>query len=162
MISVYDSPHSGIQSWNKRIEDIVLSSLILLVAGIPMLAIALGVKLFSPGPVIFKQPRYGMSGEGIIVWKFRTMTVCEDGTDECVRATKEDASLTRFGAFLRHYSLDELSQFINVLQGRMTIVGPWPHAIAHNEFYRKRIPGQGSWGRGPSGFFIVSWRGVCS
>jgi putative colanic acid biosysnthesis UDP-glucose lipid carrier transferase len=69
------------------------------------------------------------------------MTVCEDGTDECVRATKEDARLTRFGAFLRYYSLDELPQFINVLQGRMTIVGPRPHAIAHNEFYRKRIPG---------------------
>lgn len=69
------------------------------------------------------------------------MTLCEDGTDECVQATKEDARLTRFGAFLRHYSLDELPQFINVLQGRMTIVGPRPHAIAHNEFYRKRIPG---------------------
>jgi putative colanic acid biosysnthesis UDP-glucose lipid carrier transferase len=141
MISVYDSPYSGIESWIKRVEDIVLSSLILLVAGIPMLAIALGVKLSSPGPVIFKQPRYGMSGEEIIVWKFRTMTVCEDGTDECVQATKEDARLTRFGAFLRKYSLDELPQFINVLQGRMTIVGPRPHAIAHNEYYRKRIPG---------------------
>jgi putative colanic acid biosysnthesis UDP-glucose lipid carrier transferase len=69
------------------------------------------------------------------------MTVCEDGTDECVQATKEDARVTRFGAFLRKHSLDELPQFINVLQGRMTIVGPRPHAIAHNEFYRKRIPG---------------------
>jgi putative colanic acid biosynthesis UDP-glucose lipid carrier transferase len=109
--------------------------------GIPMLAIALGVKCSSPGPVIFKQPRYGMNGEEIIVWKFRTMTVCEDGTDDCRQARKEDARVTRFGAFLRKYSLDELPQFINVLQGRMAIVGPRPHAIAHNEYYRKRIPG---------------------
>jgi putative colanic acid biosynthesis UDP-glucose lipid carrier transferase len=141
MISVFDSPYSGIESWVKRLEDILLSSLILLVAGIPMLAIALGVKFSSPGPVIFKQPRYGMNGKEIIVWKFRTMTVCEDGTAECIQASKEDARVTRFGAFLRRYSLDELPQFINVLQGRMAIVGPRPHAIAHNEYYRKRIPG---------------------
>ena len=105
-----------------------------------MLAVAIGIKLSSPGPVLFKQRRYGVDGREIIVYKFRTMTVLEDG--EVIRqATRDDPRLTRFGAFLRQYSLDELPQFINVLQGRMSVVGPRPHAVAHNETYRKLIRG---------------------
>jgi len=138
-VSVYESPHSGLNGWLKRSEDFLLGSLILLIIAFPMLIIALGVKLSSPGPVIFKQKRYGVKGE-IVVWKFRTMSVCEDG-DVIEQAHQNDPRVTTFGAFLRRTSLDELPQFINVLQGRMSIVGPRPHAVAHNEYYRKLIPG---------------------
>jgi putative colanic acid biosynthesis UDP-glucose lipid carrier transferase len=105
-----------------------------------MAAIAIGVKLSSSGPAIFKQRRYGIKGEEIMVWKFRTMTVCEDG-ETVIQASKNDHRVTRFGAFLRRTSLDELPQFINVLQGTMSIVGPRPHAVSHNEYYRGRIHG---------------------
>jgi len=105
-----------------------------------MLAIAMGVKLSSPGPVLFRQRRYGVDGRKIVVYKFRTMTVAEDG-DVVRQATKNDSRVTPFGAFLRRTSLDELPQFINVLQGRMSVVGPRPHAVAHNELYRKLIRG---------------------
>jgi len=98
------------------------------------------VKLTSPGPAIFRQRRYGLDGEEIVVYKLRSMTVTEDG--EVVRqATRSDSRITPLGAFLRRSSLDELPQFINVLQGRMSIVGPRPHAVAHNELYRKLIKG---------------------
>src|ERR1041384_7417873 len=105
-----------------------------------MAAIALGVKLSSSGPVLFKQRRYGLDGKRIVVYKFRSMTVAEDG-DVVRQATKNDSRVTPFGAFLRRTSLDELPQFINVLQGRMSVVGPRPHAVAHNEMYRKLIRG---------------------
>jgi len=105
-----------------------------------MAAIAVGVKTGSPGPVLFKQRRYGLDGDEIVVYKFRSMTVSEDGA-VVTQARKNDARVTRFGAFLRKSSLDELPQFINVLQGRMSIVGPRPHAVAHNEQYRKLIKG---------------------
>ena len=106
-----------------------------------MAVIALGVKLSSPGPILFKQRRYGQDGEEIMVYKFRSMSVCEDSHDEIKQATKGDMRVTRFGAFLRKSSLDELPQFINVLQGQMSVVGPRPHAVAHNELYRKLING---------------------
>ncbi len=138
-VSIYESPHNGLNGWLKRTEDLLLGSLILLIIAVPMLVIAIGIKLSSPGPVIFKQKRYGVKGE-ILVWKFRTMSVCEDG-DVIEQARKNDPRVTRFGTFLRRTSLDELPQFINVLQGRMSIVGPRPHAVAHNEYYRKLIPG---------------------
>ena len=105
-----------------------------------MLGIALAVKLTSPGPAIFKQRRYGLNGEEIIVYKFRSMRVSEDG-QKIEQAQKNDPRITKIGAFLRRSSLDELPQFINVLQGRMSIVGPRPHAVAHNELYRKLIKG---------------------
>jgi putative colanic acid biosysnthesis UDP-glucose lipid carrier transferase len=105
-----------------------------------MVAIAITVKRSSPGPVLFRQRRYGLDGKEIIVYKFRTMTVAEDG-DEVPQATRNDARVTPLGAFLRRHSLDELPQFINVLQGRMSVVGPRPHAVAHNELYRKQIKG---------------------
>ena len=105
-----------------------------------MIVIAIGVKLSSRGPIIFRQQRYGWRGDKIDVWKFRTMRVAEVGAD-VIQVTKSDPRVTRFGAFLRHRSLDELPQFINVLQGRMSIVGPRPHALVHNEQYRKLIHG---------------------
>jgi len=105
-----------------------------------LLAIAAAVKFTSPGPIIFKQRRYGLDGEEILVYKFRSMTVTEDG-GVVTQAKKNDNRITPLGAFLRKTSLDELPQFINVLQGRMSIVGPRPHAVAHNELYRKLIKG---------------------
>jgi putative colanic acid biosynthesis UDP-glucose lipid carrier transferase len=105
-----------------------------------LLLIAIGVKATSPGPAIFRQRRYGLDGKEIIVYKFRSMTVCEDGPT-LKQAQQNDQRVTPFGAFLRRTSLDELPQFINVIQGRMSIVGPRPHAVAHNELYRKLIKG---------------------
>ena len=139
-VAVFETPFLGADGWLKRVEDIVLSSVILALIALPMAVIALGVKLSSPGPVLFKQRRYGLDGREIVVWKFRTMTVCEDG-QAVPQARRGDARITRFGAFLRRTSLDELPQFVNVLQGRMSIVGPRPHAVAHNEEYRGLIPG---------------------
>ncbi len=139
-LSVFDTPFQGASDVLKRLEDIVLSSLILTMIALPMLAIAAAVKLTSRGPVIFKQSRYGLDGKQITVYKFRSMTTQDNGS-EVKQATKNDARITPLGAFLRRTSLDELPQFINVLQGRMSIVGPRPHAVAHNEQYRKLIEG---------------------
>lgn len=140
VVSVYESPFYGVDSVVKRGSDILLGSVILTMIAPLMLLIALAIKLTSPGNVIFKQRRYGMNGDKIVVWKFRSMTVSED-SDKVVQAKKGDMRITKLGAFLRRTSLDELPQFINVLQGRMSIVGPRPHAVAHNEYYRKQIKG---------------------
>jgi len=140
LISVFETPFWGTYWWLKRIEDIVLSSLILLIILVPMVLISIGVKLSSPGPVLFKQRRYGIDGKEIYVWKFRTMSVLEDGKN-VPQATRNDARITLFGAFLRRSSLDELPQFFNVLMGDMSVVGPRPHAVAHNEYYRRQIQG---------------------
>jgi putative colanic acid biosynthesis UDP-glucose lipid carrier transferase len=140
VISVCESPFKGLDGIVKRVSDIVFSALILTLILPVMLVIAAAIKRESPGPVIFKQRRYGLDGQEIIVYKFRSMTVGEDG-DHIVQARKSDPRITKLGAFLRRTSLDELPQFFNVLQGRMSIVGPRPHAVAHNEFYRKLIKG---------------------
>lgn len=140
LVSVYESPIYGISMLLKRLEDVVLGGLILLVISPVMLTIALAVKLTSPGPVIFKQRRYGLNGQVIEVWKFRSMSVTEDG-GHVPQARRNDPRITPLGSFLRKTSLDELPQFINVLQGQMSIVGPRPHAVAHNEQYRKLIHG---------------------
>lgn len=139
-ISIVSEPMSGIDGWLKRLEDIVLSSLILMLIAVPMAIIAAAVKFTSPGPVFFKQNRYGVDGRAIKVWKFRSMTVTENG-DKVTQATKGDMRITKVGGFLRRTSLDELPQFLNVLGGGMSIVGPRPHAVAHNEEYRVQIPG---------------------
>lgn len=139
-ISIYENPFDGASGWLKKIEDIVVGSLIFVLISPIMAAIALAIRLTSPGPVFFKQRRYGVKGDEIMVWKFRTMTVLEDG-DVIRQAGKNDVRVTKVGAFLRRTSLDELPQFINVLQGTMSIVGPRPHATAHNEYYRDMIPG---------------------
>jgi putative colanic acid biosynthesis UDP-glucose lipid carrier transferase len=138
VLAVCESPFCGMNAIVKRASDIVLGSLILLMISPVLAAIALGVKLSSPGPVLFKQRRYGLNGQEVVVYKFRSMKVTEDGA-VIKQATKDDPRVTRFGAFIRRTSLDELPQFVNVLQGRMSIVGPRPHAVAHNEMYRKLI-----------------------
>jgi putative colanic acid biosynthesis UDP-glucose lipid carrier transferase len=140
VVAVCETPFYGFNGLVKRASDLVLATGILLLISPLMLAIAAGVKLSSPGPVLFKQRRYGVDGRKIVVYKFRSMTVAEDG-DVVRQATRNDSRVTRFGAFLRRSSLDELPQFINVLQGRMSVVGPRPHAVAHNELYRKLIRG---------------------
>ncbi|MFN3738695.1 undecaprenyl-phosphate glucose phosphotransferase [Hydrogenophaga sp.] len=140
VIAVCDTPFRGLDGLLKRGSDIVMSSGILLALAPVLLAIGLAVKLSSPGPMIFKQRRYGQDGEEIVVYKFRSMTVAEDGP-HIPQAQRGDKRITPLGAFLRKTSLDELPQFINVLQGRMSIVGPRPHAVAHNEIYRKLIKG---------------------
>ena len=140
VISVCESPFKGKNGFVKRASDVVLSLLILTLILPVLAAIAIAVKATSPGPVIFKQRRYGLDGKEILVYKFRSMTVTEDG-GAIKQAQKNDSRITPLGAFLRRTSLDELPQFVNVLQGRMSIVGPRPHAVAHNELYRKLIKG---------------------
>src|SRR5206468_8410947 len=140
VVAVCETPFYGLSGLIKRASDIVLASAALVLILPVMLAIATGIKLTSPGPVLFTQRRYGLDGREIIIYKFRTMTVIEDG-GVVRQATRDDNRVTRFGAFLRKYSLDELPQFVNVLQGRMSVVGPRPHAVAHNEMYRKLIRG---------------------
>lgn len=160
--SIFDTPFNGLLNWVKRFEDLVLSSLILTLISPLLLLVAIGVKLSSPGPIIFKQNRYGLDGKPIQVWKFRSMRVMDNGS-QVQQATKGDPRVTRFGAFIRRTSLDELPQFFNVLQGTMSIVGPRPHAIAHNEQYRTIVnrymlrhkvkPGITGWAQ------INGWRG---
>ncbi|KVW94976.1 undecaprenyl-phosphate glucose phosphotransferase [Thiobacillus denitrificans] len=140
VISVFETPLTGINAVHKRVFDMVAASLILLAIAPLMLLIAVLVKATSKGPVIFKQRRYGVDGDEILVYKFRSMSVCEDN-QVVTQATQNDARVTRLGAILRRTSLDELPQFLNVLQGTMSIVGPRPHAVAHNEHYRKLIHG---------------------
>jgi putative colanic acid biosysnthesis UDP-glucose lipid carrier transferase len=140
VVGVCDTPFSGVNGLIKRASDVVLSILILALLSPLMLVLAAMVKLSSPGPVIFKQRRYGLDGQEIVVYKFRTMTVTEDG-DSIMQCSPGDPRLTPLGALMRRTSLDELPQFFNVLQGCMSIVGPRPHAVAHNETYRKLIKG---------------------
>ncbi|MFZ5574190.1 MAG: undecaprenyl-phosphate glucose phosphotransferase [Pseudomonadota bacterium] len=140
VVALTETPTLGVSGIGKRISDIVIASLILLMIWPLLLVLAIGVKLSSPGPIIFKQRRYGLDGQEILVYKFRSMRVCDDG-DVIRQAGRCDPRVTRFGAFIRRTSLDELPQFINVLQGRMSVVGPRPHAVAHNEQYRKLIKG---------------------
>jgi putative colanic acid biosynthesis UDP-glucose lipid carrier transferase len=132
------TPFTGVNGLVKRISDIVLSGLILLMISPVLAALAVGVKLSSPGPIIFRQRRTGLDGEVIEVYKFRSMTAQDNGA-VVKQATRNDSRITPFGAFIRKTSLDELPQFVNVLQGRMSIVGPRPHAVAHNEQYRKIV-----------------------
>ena len=149
-------------SFLKRLQDLILATIALLITAIPMLVIAIGVKVTSPGPVFFRQDRYGLDGRKIQILKFRSMTVTENG-DNVKQATKNDARITRLGAFLRRTSLDELPQFFNVLQGTMSVVGPRPHAVAHNELFRKQVefymlrhkmkPGITGWAQ------VNGWRG---
>ncbi|MFP9227671.1 undecaprenyl-phosphate glucose phosphotransferase [Pectobacterium cacticida] len=140
IISLYDSPMSGLNMIIKRTEDIIFSSIILIMISPLLVVISLMVKFTSPGPILFKQKRYGMDGKEISVWKFRSMTVMEN-SETVIQARRCDPRVTPVGAILRRTSLDELPQFFNVLRGDMSIVGPRPHAVVHNEQYRKLIKG---------------------
>jgi putative colanic acid biosynthesis UDP-glucose lipid carrier transferase len=138
VVGICETPFTGTNQLVKRLSDIVLAASILILISPLLLLLAIGVKLSSPGPVIFKQRRNGLDGEEIVVYKFRSMRTQDNGS-VVKQATKDDPRITPFGAFIRRTSLDELPQFVNVLQGRMSIVGPRPHAVAHNEEYRKLI-----------------------
>ncbi len=140
VVAVCETPLMGTNGILKRLSDIVISSAALVLLSPILALVAALVASDSPGPVIFRQRRYGLDGQEIIVYKFRTMRVAEDGA-EVQQATRNDARITALGGFLRRTSLDELPQLINVLQGRMSLVGPRPHAVAHNELYRKLIKG---------------------
>ena len=137
-VSVFESPLRGIRDFYKRSFDVAFSLSVLLCIAPVMLMIAAAIKLTSKGPVLFKQDRYGLGGEKIGVYKFRSMTVM-DNSAVVKQATKGDARITKLGAFLRKTSLDELPQFFNVLFGHMSVVGPLPHAVAHNEQYRQVV-----------------------
>lgn len=162
LVSIFDTPFDGLGGWIKRVEDLVLGSMIMVLISVPMLIIALLIKLTSRGPVFFRQTRYGLNGRPIKVLKFRTMKVLEDGP-EVKQATRDDPRVTKIGAVLRRTSLDELPQFLQVLSGEMSIVGPRPHAVAHNEQYRSQIhrymlrhkvkPGITGWAQ------VNGWRG---
>jgi putative colanic acid biosynthesis UDP-glucose lipid carrier transferase len=140
VVSVFETPITGIDGVLKRGFDLAVSLLLLAVLAIPLSVIAILIKASSPGPVFFRQKRYGLMGEEIRVWKFRSMRTCED--DSNIRqATKEDDRVTPIGMILRKTSLDELPQLFNVVGGSMSLVGPRPHASAHNEQYRSLIDG---------------------
>ena len=138
VVGLCETPFTGVNRLIKRVEDVLLSGLILFLISPLLLGVALGVKLSSPGPVLFRQRRNGLDGHEIVVWKFRSMRTQDDGP-VVKQATRGDPRITPFGAFIRRTSLDELPQFFNVLQGRMSIVGPRPHAVAHNDEYRALI-----------------------
>ena len=139
-LSVTETPFQGLCGVRKRVLDVVLALMAIVLLGPVLIAIALAVRVTSRGPVIFKQKRYGLNGQQIVVFKFRSMTVCEN-EGNVVQATRGDKRITPIGAFLRKTSLDELPQIFNVLFGTMSFVGPRPHAVAHNEQYRKIISG---------------------
>jgi len=138
VVGLMVAPFEGINGFIKRVSDVVLSTLILIMITPILVMLAIGVKMSSPGPVIFRQRRTGLDGNIIEVYKFRSMRTTDNGP-VVVQATRGDPRITPFGAFIRKTSLDELPQFVNVLQGRMSIVGPRPHAVAHNEQYRKLV-----------------------
>ncbi len=139
-VSIFENPFYGIDGVVKRLFDLTIGSLCLLICAIPMVIIAGLIKLTSKGPVFFRQRRYGLDGRVINVWKFRSMRVLEDG-DQVAQATRQDARITPLGRVIRKTSLDELPQLFNVLSGEMSLVGPRPHASAHNEEYRRQIHG---------------------
>jgi putative colanic acid biosynthesis UDP-glucose lipid carrier transferase len=140
VVAMCETPFFGHRGVVKRLMDVVLSSIAIVMLLPLLIAIGLMVKSSSSGPVIFKQRRYGLDGREIFIYKFRTMTVTEDG-DRIQQATRNDQRITSVGRVLRRFSLDELPQLINVLKGNMSLVGPRPHAVAHNEEYRKLIKG---------------------
>lgn len=140
MLDISASSLGGTNKLVKRIEDYLLASIILILISPLLVCIAIAVKLTSPGPVFFRQRRHGWNGEEIKVYKFRSMKVHQESKETITQAQKNDARFTAIGPFLRSTSLDELPQFINVLQGRMSIVGPRPHAVQHNHHYKELIP----------------------
>jgi putative colanic acid biosynthesis UDP-glucose lipid carrier transferase len=140
VVAVCESPFFGPEAFVKRFSDIVLAVIAIALTTPIMLGVAIAVATTSPGPILFRQRRYGLDGREIEVWKFRSMRAQDDGAVIC-QATREDPRITNVGRWIRKTSLDELPQFFNVLQGRMSVVGPRPHAVAHNEMFRSLIKG---------------------
>jgi len=140
VVSVFESPIYGVDGWLKRGLDLALSCIALIMAAPILLVCGAMIRCTSPGPIFFRQRRYGLDGKEILVWKFRTMTTCDNGP-VVQQATKNDPRVTPVGRFLRRTSLDELPQLFNVIAGSMSLVGPRPHATAHNEYYRSLIRG---------------------
>jgi len=161
-ISVFETPFASGQEILKRGFDIIFSLIVIMLISPILIVIALLVKLTSKGPVIFKQDRHGLDGKKIKVYKFRSMSVMEN-SNKVTQVQKGDKRITPIGNFLRKTSLDELPQFFNVIKGDMSVVGPRPHAVAHNEEYRKQVdyymlrhkvrPGITGWAQ------INGWRG---
>jgi putative colanic acid biosynthesis UDP-glucose lipid carrier transferase len=141
VVTVRDTPFYGSDWLFKRLSDVFISATALVLLAPVLLAVAVAIRLDSPGPVLFRQKRYGLDGREILVLKFRSMSVTEDGKSVFVAASRGDARITRVGAFIRKTSIDELPQLFNVLEGSMSIVGPRPHAVAMNEYFRRTIPG---------------------
>ena len=139
LINLYSTPMEGERRWMKAIEDRGLALLFLGLASPVMLVIALLIKLTSHGPVFFKQERHGWNGKKFMVYKFRSMFVHQEMSGQVSQATKQDRRITTLGRILRRTSLDELPQLLNVLEGDMSIVGPRPHAVAHNEYYKDLV-----------------------
>ncbi|MCG8380946.1 MAG: undecaprenyl-phosphate glucose phosphotransferase [Gammaproteobacteria bacterium] len=139
VVDLSASPMGGLNRVVKALEDKLIATCVLILASPVLLSIALAVRISSPGPILFKQLRHGWDGKPIKVYKFRTMFVHQPDGGEVRQATRCDARVTPIGSFLRRTSLDELPQFFNVLQGRMSVVGPRPHAIEHNELFKDKI-----------------------
>ncbi len=133
------TPMNGINLFLKSLEDRLLGLLIFTLVAPLLLVIAVGVKLSSPGPVIFKQYRHGVDGQKFRIYKFRSMRLHQEDQQNIIQAKQNDSRITSFGRFIRKTSLDELPQFFNVIQGKMSIVGPRPHALSHNEYYKDLI-----------------------
>lgn len=140
MVDLSVSPLFGARQLAKNVLDFLVAAFAVLLLSPVLIAIALAVKFTSPGPILFKQRRHGWNNEEIWVYKFRSMKVHQESPEKVTQAVRGDSRLTPIGAFLRKSSLDELPQFINVLQGRMSVVGPRPHALQHNDEYVKLIP----------------------
>jgi putative colanic acid biosynthesis UDP-glucose lipid carrier transferase len=138
-VNLSDTPMGGGNLLIKALEDRVLGALIFVLAFPVMLLIAISIMLTTKDPVIFKQKRHGWDGKVINVYKFRTMKAHKEDGDIVTQAVENDDRVTAIGRFLRRTSLDELPQFYNVLQGRMSIVGPRPHAVQHNELYKDQV-----------------------
>ena len=141
VISLCESPFKGAAGTVKRTIDLLVAGTAVTLLLPVMLLIALLIKVTSPGPVLFRQKRFGLDGSSIVVWKFRSMRVTEDGDKAYQQVTRGDPRVTRLGAFLRKTSLDELPQLFNVLRGEMSVVGPRPHVVSVNEQYRRLISG---------------------
>ena len=135
-VEILGAPLSPVEQGVKRVIDIVLASVALLVSVPVMLLTAIAIKLDGPGPVIFRQLRKGFNGQQFVMLKFRTMTVQENGA-EIAQATRNDPRVTGIGKLLRASSIDELPQLINVLSGEMSLIGPRPHALAHDSQFEK-------------------------
>ena len=163
IICLSDSPLSGGRAFLKRLEDIVLGTLFLIPAIPMMLVIAAAILMTSGPPVLFRQRRGGLNRKPIMVWKFRTMHVHHESDGRVRQAERGDPRITKLGAFLRRSSLDEIPQLLHVITGRMSLVGPRPHALEHDEQYGELVdryllrykikPGITGWAQ------VNGWRG---